>query len=250
MNKKSYYKLHPQIYDDQFWWKKDDIEFWKRIFYSCNKSVLELAAGTGRLALPLVREKINYTGIELSKEYCVHANKKLECFSKDPLITQGDIRCFNFNYKYDIIFIAFNSLCHLISETELIKTLNCIKNHMYQNSKLYIDIFVPHTKMFNNNPKALEIRGEFYDSVYKKNATIKETLNYDYRQETIKVKWFYESKSNIYNTFSFAMKIYYPDTMNRVLIENGFNILNLWGGYEGTEFNESSNLQIYQCTLR
>ena len=24
-----YYNISPQIYDDQFWWKKDDIEFWK-----------------------------------------------------------------------------------------------------------------------------------------------------------------------------------------------------------------------------
>ena len=24
-----YYSIPPQVYDDQFWWKKDDLEFWK-----------------------------------------------------------------------------------------------------------------------------------------------------------------------------------------------------------------------------
>jgi len=65
-----YYTIPPQIYDKQFWWKKDDIEFWKQIPSFKNKTILELAAGTGRLGIPLVREGFNYTGIELSSEYC------------------------------------------------------------------------------------------------------------------------------------------------------------------------------------
>ena len=63
---KNYYNISPQIYDDQFWWKKDDIEFWKFSLNKKKSKTLELAAGTGRLALPLIREKINYTGLEIS----------------------------------------------------------------------------------------------------------------------------------------------------------------------------------------
>ena len=69
MIKKNYYSILPKIYDDQFWWKKDDIEFWKKIFYNKKNTILELAAGTGRLAIPLIREQNNYTGLELSKGY-------------------------------------------------------------------------------------------------------------------------------------------------------------------------------------
>ena len=35
--KKEYYTIEPQVYDNQFWWKKDDIEFWKNIFYDSEK---------------------------------------------------------------------------------------------------------------------------------------------------------------------------------------------------------------------
>ena len=43
------------------------------------------------------------------------------------------------------------------------------------------------------------------------------------------------------------MKIYYPDTMNRILIEQGFKILNLWGDYNQSTFSLESPLQIYKC---
>jgi len=64
-----YYLINPQLYDDQFWWKKDDIEFWKTLLIHKNKTILEFAAGTGRLAYPLLREGALYSGIELSPQY-------------------------------------------------------------------------------------------------------------------------------------------------------------------------------------
>ena len=120
MPPKSYYSLSPQTYNDQFWWKKDDIEFWKQIFLNPNATILELAAGTGRLALPLIREKLQYKGLELSREYCNFANKQLDNISDKKHIIQGDMRTFNFNKTFDNIFIGFNSLLHLLNEEDLI----------------------------------------------------------------------------------------------------------------------------------
>ena len=56
--------------------------------------------------------------------------------------------------------------------------------------------------------------------------------------------------SAIDNKFSFDMKIYYPDTMNRILIDSGFDIIKLWGDYNKANFNEESTLQIYQCQIK
>ena len=74
-----YYMIDPQTYDDQFWWKKDDIEFWKSVLIANDATILELAAGTGRLGIPLVREGAQYTGLELSTEYVKYANLKFPC---------------------------------------------------------------------------------------------------------------------------------------------------------------------------
>ena len=45
------------------------------------------------------------------------------------------------------------------------------------------------------------------------------------------------------------MKAIYPDTMNRILVDNGFKVRNLWGSYDKLPINESSLIQIYELGL-
>jgi len=243
----NYYSIHPQTYDDQFWWKKDDIEFWQYILNPTTNSILELAAGTGRLAYPLIIEGYDYTGLEISENYCKHANSKLSHITTKESVIQGDMRSFNFRKKYDKIVIPFNSLLHLLNEKDFFSTLDSIKKHMHNNSELYIDIFVPHSYYLNHKTKEPQKRVEFMNSLNQKETIIKEILTYDSTNEIMHVTWLYESEKKTYNKFFFKMKVYYPDTMNRILIDNGFKILNLWGDYNQSNFDANSNLQIYKC---
>ena len=84
----------PEIYDDQYWWKKDDIEFYKNLIPSGSK-VLELGAGTGRLAIPLLRHNVDYYGLELSPIFCNHANQIIKRAYGINRIIEGDMRNFN-----------------------------------------------------------------------------------------------------------------------------------------------------------
>ena len=140
-------------------------------------------------------------------------------------------------------------LLSLLNEEDLIKTLNCIKSHMHKKSKLYIDIFVPPTLFISRSENKKMKICEFFDSIIKQESTIYEELSYNDKNEIMHVRWFYESEGKVYNKFTFDMKMYYPDTMNRILTEQNFKILNLWGDYNQSSFNEESNLQIYQCVL-
>ena len=56
----------PELYDAAHWWKTNDIEFITKTAAEYGGPTLEIAAGTGRLALPIIERGINYSGIELS----------------------------------------------------------------------------------------------------------------------------------------------------------------------------------------
>ena len=91
----------PQRYDDQYWWKKNDMEFWKIIYNKMSgNQVLELGSGTGRLAIPLLKEGADYTGIEISKEFCDYAKKKIADRNLTANIINQDFRSFDFNQTY------------------------------------------------------------------------------------------------------------------------------------------------------
>jgi hypothetical protein len=156
---------------------------------------------------------------------------------------------FIFEKKFDNIFIGFNSWLHLLKESDATQCLSSIKKHMHRNSKFYIDIFVP-SPLFLYRPKdvALPIL-EFFDTKKKSTIYVEEILDYDKSNEIANITWLYKKKEKYYMEFNFKMKMYYPDTMTRLLTENNFIINNIWGNYDQGKFTEESNQQIYECQL-
>ena len=143
----SYYKLSPIIYDDQFWWKKDDLNFWEQEFNSPpHQTVLELGSGTGRIAKKLIKH-CDYLGLDISKEYIQYSNSKFFNPSKKYFIHK-DMRSFYLNKYFKYIFIGFNSLLHLLSEEDISQCLEAVKRHMNKDSRFYIDIFSPQNYHF------------------------------------------------------------------------------------------------------
>ena len=247
-----YYLIPPHLYDDQFWWKTDDIEFWKtKLLLNPKAPILELAAGTGRIGFPLIRESSNYTGLELSEQYVDYANKKISSLSSRSKFIQGDMRDFNLNKFYKCIFIGFNSFLHLLSEYDAIRCLESIKKHMNADSILYLDLFVPNTNfLYRANKEKTNIL-TFQDSILKKSVDIIETLEYDFDNEVMAIKWNYlSSQKSVYPTFNFKMKLYYPDSMHKILDLCGLSIRNMWGSYDHQSFSELSDLQLYECVLK
>ena len=240
---------YPSLYDDQYWWKKDDIEFYKSIIKS-GCSALELGSGTGRLALPLLRNNIDYYGLELSKEFCQYANDKLSIYSNFNRITLGDMTNFDLDMKFDYIFIAFNSFLHVLETKDAERCFQSIKKHLNDNGKFILDILVPNP-LFLYRPKGHELPVmDFKDSSNGDYVEIYEKNEYNNTTEICDIHWRYQYKNenNPNKQFNYQMRMYYPDIVNRMLIDNGYNIENVFGDYEMSTFSEESHLQIYVST--
>ena len=239
------------LYDDIHWWKKNDMEFWANIISeNPPKSVLELACGTGRLTNLFVRENIHYTGIDIVPNFIQTANAKVQPDSHLASFIQGDITKFNLNKKFDLIFIAFNSFLHLLTNDDIVNCLSRVKNHMHSKSRFVIDIFIPHP-LFLYKPKNYKsLVLEFIDSNTNKRVYVNEINNYDPETEINKITWFFSTKDKPdYDKKSFSMRMLFPSTMNQILIEQGFEICNQWGDYNNSKLNEESKLQIYDLML-
>ncbi len=248
----TYYIIDPILYDDQFWWKKDDIEFWKQCIGNTRNSVLELAAGTGRISLPLLRENFAYQGLELSSKYVKYANQKLRLSNLQPAIIQGDMTAFSFKKKFDFIFIGFNSFLHLLTNQDASKCLQCVNKHMHSQSTFIIDIFVPHPLVLYK-PSTLKVKNfSFVDSQIKQKVDVLESIDYNEKTEIMDIHWDYIDikKNESYRTFDFKMKMFFPETIHNLLYDNGFVIDQIWGDYDLSRFSEDSSLQIYKCSKR
>ena len=241
-----YYLISPKLYDDQFWWKKNDIEFWKSLFTDYNKTILEFAAGTGRLALPLIREGYLYSGVEISSEYVEYAHKQHRLDS----IVQGDMKNVDLKQTFDYIFIGFNSFSHLLNSSDVLLFLDVVKHHMHAGSRFYIDLFIPPPSFLDTPKNEKKKIIDFFDSTIQENVIIEESLCYNQNTGIISITWYYVNSNNItYQKFKFQMRAYYPNIIKNLLVASGFHIKNLWGGYDKNVFKKDSSLQIYECIL-
>jgi len=239
------------LYDDIHWWKKDDMEFWARIVDERKpQSVLELASGTGRLAKIFLREGVHYSGLEIIPDFVDASKEKLIYYADNLSITVGDMRNFNLNKKYDLIFIGFNSFLHLLTDQDVIKFFNSVKHHMHSKSCFIIDIFIPNPlflyKPSNYRNKVLE----FINSTTNNKTFVEESNTYDINTEINQIVWYFSTNKNKdYEKRMFSMRMFFPSKMNHMLIDAGFTICNQWGDYYQTKLNENSKLQIYDLML-
>ena len=142
-----------------------------------------------------------------------------------------------------------NLFLHLLKNEDASSALECAKKHMHKNSLFVIDIFVPNP-LFLYRPEIRYPVMEYTDSITKKITQVEEVSIYDPDTEINEITWFYSTPDQKDNrVYSFTMRMYFPDTMNRMLIEAGFLIQHIWGSHDMAEFSEESALQIYSCRL-
>lgn len=247
-NKFSIYN-HPQLYDDIMWWKNDDIKFWKQIIKQKKcKSVLEICCGTGRIGQPLLKNNIDYYGIDNSELFIDFFASKLNNYNKKKLIL-SDASNFDLNKKFDLVFIGFNSLAHLLTNEDVESCFRCIKNHMHENSIFGIDIFMPSHELISNVNKNKVNLMELIDSSTKKKLNILESNSYNAATEVNHISWeFIDSNKEIEFIYNFDMRMFFPDTLNRLLTDSKFFIDKFYGNYELQSFNQFSEKQIYLCS--
>jgi SAM-dependent methyltransferase len=216
----------------------------------CGNNVLELASGTGRISIPLLREGFKVTGLELSQTFCEASREKAITFQPNGKFIQGDISNFDLKEKFDTVFVGYNSFLHLLKNKDGEACLKSVKKHLKKDSRFYIDIYMP-SPLHYYRPKNVRYPTiEYFDSQINEEVLIEETNNYDPDREVNQLTWFYSSKTKKdFLTNTFSTRMYWPDTMNRLLIEAGFEILNIWGNYSLKTFSEESTLQIFELKI-
>ena len=211
---------------------------------------MELACGTGRLANSLIRDGADYTGLELSPDFAELAQNKLDAYRNTPTIVTGDMRNFQLNKAFDLIFIGFNSFLHLLTDKDAISFFSSVKKHMHENSRFLIDIFIPNP-LFLYRPEGIQFPVlEYNDSHSNKLVKVKESSSYNINTEINELAWYFSfDDQKDFAIEQFSMRMYFPSKMNQILIDNGFRILHQWGDYYRTPLGDGSKLQIYDVCL-
>jgi SAM-dependent methyltransferase len=131
-------------------WKTDDIAFYQaqaERWAGPGGAALELACGSGRVALPLARAGHRITAIDSSKAMLEDLGQRLESEPApvrdrvEPI--QQDIRRFKLDRLFRFIYLPFNTMLLLAQAHERQAMLERVREHLAPSGAFAFDIFTP-----------------------------------------------------------------------------------------------------------
>jgi SAM-dependent methyltransferase len=124
-----------------------DVDFYERIAREAGGAVLELACGTGRIALPLAKAGLHVTGIDRSEAMLAIARRKAAALpgsvQKRLTFVSQDMSALDLGPRFGLAFVPFRSFQALLTVDLQRKSLEAIRGHLEPTGRLALHLFDP-----------------------------------------------------------------------------------------------------------
>ena len=222
-----------------------DAAFFRRQAAQFGPSVLELACGSGRLAIPLAMAGFDVTGVDASPEMLALGRAKA---GESRLIChQADIRAFHLNRKFGLIFIGNNSLSHLLERAHVEQCFACVHEHLEPGGRFIVDVFNPSLAILTRDSAQDYPVTEYEDAESGVRVVVTETSRYDPASQVKHIRWRFSSARKTDDVVPLSLRIFYPQELDGLLEYNGFAIEHKYGTYGEDAFRGDSPKQIVVC---
>lgn len=102
---------------------------------------LELAIGTGRVAVPLSERGVPVTGIELSRPMVDRLRTKAD-ESTIPVVV-GDMATASAPGEYSLVYLVYNTISNLMTQSEQVACFRNAARHLKPGGRFVIELWVP-----------------------------------------------------------------------------------------------------------
>lgn len=233
-------ELYDAIHSNYMWDEKIISKIGKRV----GGPVLEIASGTGRLSNVIIKLGLEYTGIDLSKEYTKIA--KMRYGNQGAFFVQN-MQKFDLGTQFKFIFIGFNSFLHNLSNESALNCLKCINQHLSNNGTFLLSIYIPDPSFLYRDPNNLYAATDYFNFKDSKCRIMEKNL-FNQETEINNLKWFLEVDGVLQEEeYNFSQKMYYPHVMDLLFEKAGLVIKEKLGDYDSSPMDQESNMQIYIC---
>lgn len=103
--------------------------------------VLELAIGTGRIALPLSQRGIRVDGIEASA--AMLARLRAKSGADKITVTEGDMADVPVSGSYRLVFLVFNTLYNLLTQDDQVRCFENVARHLTDDGVFLVEAALP-----------------------------------------------------------------------------------------------------------
>jgi SAM-dependent methyltransferase len=231
-----------------------DVPFYTSLISSPKVRVLELGCGTGRVLVPLAAVSGYIHGLDLSEAMIDICRRKLEAAgiaASRARAEVNDITNFALNQTFDLIIAPYRVMQNLEANAAVDGLFRCIRRNLAPGASCILNVFRP-----KRDPEAMrrvwrsdEEKLDWETAVEGGRVTCHERwLRMDPDKMVLYPELIYrryQGEAQVDEALlKIAMRCYYPEEFETLIIGQGFSVVRKWGGYQGEPYGEGPELVI------
>lgn len=229
-----------------------DIPFYVEEACRAGGPVLELACGTGRLAIPIAQSGVETVGLDLTPSMLAHARAKAEAAGVKIEFVEGDCRSFALERKFALIFMAFNSMQHLHEYESLAALFRNVRTHLAEGGRFVFDVFNPKIAILARAAGERHLEREYQDPDGKGTMAFENTMVYDDAAQVSHIQCYFvrlgPSGERIdVRVEQLHLRSFFPQELDLLVRSQGFEIVEKFGNFERKPFGSGRPKQVVVC---
>lgn len=209
--------------------------------------VLELACGTGRLAIPLAQRGLAVTGIDYTPEMLALAREKAKAKDASVEWVEGDMRSFELGREFGSVLLLSNALWHLHELADFAACMRCVHRHLAPGGIFVLSLFVPAIAILARDPDKRYAFSSYIDRESGEEVKVMEQYRYESGTQIGRVVHYKGDSDEVVGTLN--LRMYFPKELDALLAYNGLKIVDKFGAWDRSPFGSESNNQIYLCVV-
>ena len=136
------------VYDLSYGDFLDDVDFYDNLAQVSGGAVLELGAGSGRVAIPLAEAGYDVVGIDESPSMLAAARQRLaglKLRTGKLELVEGDMTSFDLGRRFGLVFVAADTFQHLLTSEQQRACVACAARHLAPSGIFAMSIRSPAT---------------------------------------------------------------------------------------------------------
>ncbi|HEY5865413.1 MAG TPA: class I SAM-dependent methyltransferase [Candidatus Tectomicrobia bacterium] len=197
--------------------------------------VLELAIGTGRIALPLAARGLRVDGVDISPAMIAELRAKP---GGDAIaVTLGNFADVPVSGAYCLIFIVWNTLFNLLTQADQVRCFANVAAHLTDDGAFVVEAFVPAFLYRLRNDQYVDVEAIRVDEVRL------DVLRHDMATQTIEESHVSLASAGV-RLNPVVQRYAWPSELDLMARLAGLRLKDRWGGWNREPFNSTSSTHV------
>jgi len=228
-----------------------DVPFYVEEAKGANGPVLEIACGTGRIAIPIAQSGVEVVGLDRSATMLAHARTKAAADQVNIRWIESDCRQFELGRKFALIFMAFNSMQHLHDHASLAALFAHVRSHLAPGGRFAFDVFNPSIAILGRDPGRRHLEREYEDPDGRGTVALETTAVYDDAAQVNRITLYFSlPEEKDFRVEPLHLRCFYPQELDLLVRANGFEIEAKYGDFKRKTFASGDMKQVVVCRPR